>query len=201
VYFGNAIPAALPVVGQRMPFYNPRFTPLPSDVARARQLLAEAGHGGGLVFEFLAGTNNRDLAVLLVSYWQRAGIKANLNLMDPVSLSRAWWQRTLQGDQVLLVNGLANGIASAVYLNSKSQVAMFASPATDDLYRQGTAIIDPAREEAWMRDTLLPALDEIFPIPAVLEFQEGVFGIGPKVKSWDRFDLHGFGLQWLVPAK
>lgn len=201
VYFGNATPAALPVVGQKMPFYNPRFTPLPTDVAKARQLLAEAGHGGGLSFEFLAGTNNKDLAVLLVSFWQRAGIKATLNLMDPVSLSRAWWQRTLQGDQVLLVNSLANGIASAVYINSKSQVAMYAGADTDRLFQQGNAIIDPARQEAWMRDTLLPALDEIFPIPAVLEFQEGVLGVGPKVKSWERFDLHGFGLQWLVPTK
>ena len=199
VYFGAAQPAALPVVGMRMPFYDPRFAPLPYDPARAKKLLAEAGQPA-LQFDFMAGTNNKDLAVLLVSYWQRAGIKANLNLVDPVSLSRAWWQRTVPGDQVLLAGGLANGMASAVYLNSKSQVAMTAGAATDRLFAEGSAILDPAAQQTWMRTKLLPELDALYPIPAVLEYQEGVIGLGPKVKSWDKFDLHGFGLQWLVPA-
>ncbi len=199
VYFGAASPAALPVVGTRMPFYDAKFAPLPYDATRAKKLLADAGYPQGLQFDFVAATSNKDLAVLLVSFWQRAGIKANLTLLDPVSLSRAWWQRTLQGDQVMLVGGLANGMASAVYINSKSQVAMYASPATDALFAQGMAIIDPAKQTAWLHDTLLPAMNELYPIAPVLEYQEGVLGLGPKVKSWDRFDLHSFGLQWLVP--
>lgn len=199
VYFGAARPAALPVVGTRMPFYDPKFAPLPYDVARAKKLLADAGHPQGLQFDFTAGTNSKDLAVLLVSFWQRAGIKANLNLLDPVSLSRAWWQRTMQGDQVLLVGGLANGMASAVYFNSKSQVSMYASAATDALFAQGMAIIDPAKQTEWLRTALLPAMDALYPVAPVLEYQEGVLGLGPKVKTWDRFDLHSFGLQWLVP--
>ncbi len=199
VYFGAATPAALPVVGTRMPFYDTKFAPLPHDVARAKKLLADAGYPQGMQFDFVAATTNKDLAVLLVSFWQRVGIKANLNLLDPVSLSRAWWQRTLQGDQVMLVGGLANGMASAVYINSKSQVAMYASPATDTLFAQGMAIIDPAKQITWLHDTLLPAMNDLYPIAPVLEYQEGVLGLGPKVKSWDRFDLHSFGLQWLVP--
>lgn len=199
VYFGTAAPAALPVVGTRMPFYDPKFLPLPYDVARARKLLVDAGHPQGIQFDFVAGTTNKDLAVLLVSYWQRAGIKANLTLMDPVSLSRAWFQRTLQGDQVMLVGALANGLASAVYLNSKSQVAATAGAATDELFSQVSAIIDPTAQTTFLREKLLPALDELYPVAPVLEYQEGVLGLGPKVKSWDRFDLHSFGLQWLVP--
>jgi hypothetical protein len=42
-------------------------------------------------------------------------------------------------------------------------------------------------------------MDTLYPVAPVLEYQEGVLGLGPKVKSWDRFDLHSFGLQWLVP--
>ncbi len=182
-----------------MPFYDPKFAPLPCDVARAKTLLADAGHPQGIQFDFTAGTNNKDLAILLVSFWQRAGIKATLNLLDPVSPSRAWWQRTVQGEQVLLVGGLANGMASAVYINSKSQIAMYASPATDALFSQGISIIAPAKQTEWLRSTLLPAIDALYPVAPVLEYQEGVLGLGPKVKSWDRFDMHSFGLQWLVP--
>ena len=199
VYFGAAVPAALPVVATTMPYYDPQYKPMGLDVAGAKKLLAEAGHPDGITFDFMAGTNNKDLAVLLVSFWQRAGIKANLNLVDPVTLSRAWWQRTLQGDQVLLVGGLANGMASAVYLNSKSGVAMYAGAKIDTVYNEGAAVVDPAKQEAWLRDKLLPAMDAEYPYAPVLEYQEGVLGLGPKVKSWDRFDLHSFGLQWLVP--
>ena len=201
VYFGAAVAAALPVVATAMPYYDQRFKPLPNDPVAAKKLLAEAGYPDGISFDFTAGTSSKDLAVLLVSFWQRAGIKANLNLVDPVTLSRAWWQKTLQGDQVLLVGGLANGMASAVYLNSKSSVTMYAGARIDEVYNEGAAVVDAARQEAWLRDTLLPVLDAEYPYAPVLEYKEGVLGLGPKVKSWDRFDLHSFGLQWLVPTK
>ena len=76
---------------------------------------------------------------------------------------------------------------------------MYAGAATDRLFAQGTAIIDPARQTEWLRATLLPAMQDLYPVAPVLEYQEGVLGLGPKVASWSRFDLHSFGLQWLTP--
>jgi peptide/nickel transport system substrate-binding protein len=200
IYFGQAKPAALPIVASTLPYFDTKFTPLPFDLAKAKSLLAEARLPASFEPNLYAPTDSKELAVLLVSFWQQAGFKVKLNLLDPSSLSTAWYQRKLEGDHIILARLLANGMPSLVYLDPEAQVAAYSGAETAALVRQGYAILDNAQQDKWLREVFSPAINHIYPIPALLEHPEGVFGLGRRVKSWDRFDLHGMGFQWLVPT-
>jgi len=198
LYSGLADPGILPVVGQDMPFFDAKFKALAYEPAKAKALLAEAGFPAGFEFDLYAGTENRELSTLLVSFWQQVGLKATLKPMDRSALATAWYQRKIEGDSLILANGLANGIASLVYLDPKAQVAMYAAPETEKLVAVGMEIHDPAAQDAWLKGTLLPELERIYPVPVIIEHAEGVIAIGKRIKAWDKFDFHSLGLQWLV---
>lgn len=197
IYYGTAKPATVPVVGSSLPAFDAKFAPLAFDVARARRLLSEAGLTSGFEVDLHASTATRELATLLSSFWQAVGVRASIKLLDPAALSTAWFQRKVEGDGIILGAGLANGIASLVYLDPTAQVAMVADPDMQKLHAEGMAIIDTTKQDAWMKTVLSPALDRAFPVPTLLEYAEGVIGLGPKVKSWEKFDNHALGIQWL----
>ncbi len=200
IYGGIAEPASLLIIGAKHPGFDKRFIPLPYDAARARKLLADAGFPQGFETELVAGTDMKDMATLLVSFWEKIGVKARLKLLDPASLRRNWYQHKLEGDGILLASALATGVASLVYLDPKAQVALNVSPELGALRDAGMTISDIPKQNDWLRSTLAPAMEKLLPAVPVLEHPEGVIGLGPKVKSWDKHDGHSLGLQWLIPA-
>ncbi|TXL79566.1 ABC transporter substrate-binding protein [Vineibacter terrae] len=199
IYFGKDRAAALLIMPRDTPSLDPKYRPLAYDPVRAKALLAEAGLSGGFKVDLYAPNNLKDLAVLMVSYWQRIGIDAKLSLLDPASLNNAWFNRTLSGDAIILSQILANGVASLVYLDPAAQVVTYYSPETDALRVAGTAIVDPARQDEWFLKVFAPKLDQLYPVPVILEGRDGVFGLGQRVKDWSKFELHAMGFQWLTP--
>lgn len=199
IYFGKDKAGALLIMPRDTPSLDPKYKPLPYDEAGAKKLLAEAGHSGGFKVDLYAPNNLKDLAVLMVSYWQRVGVDAKLNLLDPASLNNAWFNRTLTGDSIILSQILANGVASLVYLDPAAQVVTYSSPETDALRKEGTVIVDPAKQDDWFLRVFAPKVNELYPVPVILEGQDGVFGFGPRVKDWSKFEAHAMGFQWLTP--
>lgn len=199
IYFGKDRAGALFILPRDTASLDPKYQPLPYDQAKAKALLAESGHPRGFKVDLYAPNNLKDLAVLMVSYWQRIGIEAKLNLLDPASLSNAWFNRTVTGDSIILAQTLANGVASLVYLDPAAQVAAHYSPEMDALRIQGNAIVDPAKQDEWFLKIFAPKVDALYPVPVMLEGRDGVFGFGPRVKEWSKFEAHAMGFQWLTP--
>ena len=103
----------------------------------------------------------------------------------------------MSGDSIILSQILANGVASLVYLDPAAQVVTYYSPQTDALRQQGTAIVDPAKQDDWFLRVFAPKMEELYPVPVILEGRDGVFGFGPRVKEWSKFEAHAMGFQWL----
>lgn len=199
IYFGKDRAGVLLIVPRETPFLDPKYQPLPFDPKQAKALLGEAGFPSGFKVDLYAPSNLKDLAVLVVSYWQRIGVDAKLSLLDPASLNNAWYNRTISGDNIILSQVLANGVASLVYLDPDAQVVAYASPETDALRREGMAIVDPGKQDEWFTKVFAPRIDQLYPVPVILEGGDGVFGFGPRVKEWSKFEAHAMGFQWLSP--
>ena len=70
------------LAGKKFPGYVPDFDPRPYNVAKARQLLAEAGYPDGFRTKILAYDLARDLAAALQSYLGEAGIEVDIDIAD-----------------------------------------------------------------------------------------------------------------------
>jgi peptide/nickel transport system substrate-binding protein len=75
---------------------HPDYAPMPPfqrDLAKARALLAEAGHPDGLdiTVPFTVSNNwTKDVAQVLVSQWAEAGIRAHLEVLPSPEWNRVW---------------------------------------------------------------------------------------------------------------
>ncbi|MFC1494923.1 ABC transporter substrate-binding protein [Thermodesulfobacteriota bacterium] len=70
------------LAGKKFPGYIPDYNPRPYNVAKARQLLAEAGYPGGFRTKIMANDILRDPAAALQSYLGEVGIKVDLDIAD-----------------------------------------------------------------------------------------------------------------------
>jgi peptide/nickel transport system substrate-binding protein len=70
------------LAGKKFPGYIPDYNPRPYNVAKARQLLAEAGYPRGFRTKIMANEILRDPAAALQSYLGEAGIKVDLDIAD-----------------------------------------------------------------------------------------------------------------------
>ena len=79
IYFGIGELANGPITAASWA-YNESLKPIEEDLAKAKQLLAAAGHADGLTFDLLITPNEIDtaLSAMLKSQWARAGITVNL---------------------------------------------------------------------------------------------------------------------------
>jgi peptide/nickel transport system substrate-binding protein len=91
VYFGGVAPGASPIVPSSA-FHEPDTAPLEYDPERARQLLAEAGHGGGLTLELehLASVDVQQYSQLLQAQLAAVGITLELKPREAGTIIRDW---------------------------------------------------------------------------------------------------------------
>ncbi|MBI4310625.1 MAG: ABC transporter substrate-binding protein [Chloroflexi bacterium] len=198
--YDDARPGAVFLVGRTLPSYSDRYPAYPHDPARARELLAAAGHAQGFEVDLLTTPEGRNSALAIASDWEKVGVKASVKMYESVALLGMWFGRRIPGDSIVLTSAYANGMPSLVYLDPAAQVSMFASKETEKLSFEGGAIVDPAKQEEWMRNALVPAMYDLMPVLPILEYPLGIFGVGPRVKSWTEFSIFSFSLETLVPG-
>ncbi|WP_417555495.1 ABC transporter substrate-binding protein [Microbacterium sp.] len=66
----------------------------PYDVAKAKKLLAEAGHPDGITVDLALSEDDIALAEVLQAQWAKAGIKVTLKVLPPAAISQNYVQRT-----------------------------------------------------------------------------------------------------------
>jgi peptide/nickel transport system substrate-binding protein len=106
IFGGHAEPAAIPM-GLSWSFKDIGFkvTPdmaYPYDVARAKKLLADAGHGGGFnldiyAFQLPGLPEGKAFAEAVAGYWEKIGVKSKLIPVDYPAFRKQWVDRKVPG--------------------------------------------------------------------------------------------------------
>ena len=106
IFAGRAEPAAIPM-GLSWSFRDIGFkvTPdmaYPYDVARAKKLLADAGHAGGFsldvyAFQLPGLPEGKAFAEAVAGYWEKIGVKSRLIPVDYPAFRKQWVDRKVPG--------------------------------------------------------------------------------------------------------
>ncbi|MBI1845371.1 MAG: hypothetical protein HY294_16365 [Candidatus Rokubacteria bacterium] len=88
--------------------HNPALKPYPSDPAKAKALLADAGHPGGIDVALLAGygtmVNDKALLEVITDMWAKVGIRARIEMMEMGQRQRIVNERSLPANSLMLIN-------------------------------------------------------------------------------------------------
>jgi len=149
--------------GSDLPYYQ-------QDVPRARQLLAEAGYGGGLkIPEFkIVAANQLDVqcAQLMKEQWAAAGIDVTLNPMEVGTILRDW----NGGNYLMAMVGTVwapDPDAEVDRFSSKSPFGRnmgINDPKLDELIEAGRSELDPTRRVAIYRQIQQYVLEQVYTI-------------------------------------
>ncbi|MCP4158176.1 MAG: ABC transporter substrate-binding protein [bacterium] len=122
--------------------YNETLTPYPYDPAKAKQLMAEAGHGGGFTIKLLAADVTANVAKIMRAQLKKIGVTVEVEIV-----SRPEWAKRVvvgkitgkpyTGDMAmnLVDNPIYNqAFHSGLFLMSKSPWALLNSKEFDDKF-------------------------------------------------------------------
>jgi peptide/nickel transport system substrate-binding protein len=88
--------------------YNAALKPYPYDPTRAKRLLGEAGHAGGIDLTLYAGTgsmvNDKHLLEVMADMWAKVGIRAKVAMMEMAARQRMNNERAVPPAGLLLIN-------------------------------------------------------------------------------------------------
>jgi peptide/nickel transport system substrate-binding protein len=164
---GSCTPSAQPFDADDWA-HSPELDSLPAaqhDPARARELLAQAGLGGGFEFELQVGTaqNYTQIGQILQSQWGEIGIRVNLRPMENVQFVTA--RRNGDFDATVSVYLNARPDQSAVVKNFLLPGGIFNPgkydlPGTADLLAQSSAGADPASRAPAMHQLMTNILND-----------------------------------------
>ncbi|MEU6710345.1 ABC transporter substrate-binding protein [Nonomuraea sp. NPDC046802] len=65
--------------------FDPAIQPIPHDLAKAKSLLAEAGHDGGFAVKLSSSTADKDVVQAIAGQLAQVGIKVEVELLDPAT--------------------------------------------------------------------------------------------------------------------
>jgi peptide/nickel transport system substrate-binding protein len=183
LYSGRATQLAS-AVGPHAFGFAADIQPYPYDVDKAKQLLADAGFGGGVSIKVdTAGADTKQLAETLVGFWQKAGINAEI-----VNMEAAAYVQNEQGKK-LDNAGLTNWAgptfdADAVLaprVFSKAPTSYFNNPQMDQLILQAGSTLDDSKRKDLYKQALQLFHDEAGWVFLFVPFYN--FGVSNKV-SW-----------------
>jgi peptide/nickel transport system substrate-binding protein len=149
-------------IGSRSPYRTAASYPA-HDVARARALLAEAGHPD-LAFDYLVDNRPeaQQRATVLQQMLGEAGIRMTIKPLDNASLGTAMLQRTFQVmDFVTSMFGDTDTALASLYLpNSPYNFTGWSSPEVQQAIAAGRSGTDPAKRAAAYGEAARQIVDE-----------------------------------------
>jgi peptide/nickel transport system substrate-binding protein len=165
----------------------------PYDLAKAKQLLAEAGYPNGLdAGDFVPIPGFPTMAESVLNYLTAAGIRMRMRPMERAAFYADWRDKKLRGVFLTAVGNSGNA-ASRVesFIQSKGAYAYGGYPDIDDLFQQQGRERDPKKREALLFKIQQLSIDRAM-------FARGYdlrarMGVGPRVTKHTITDV------WMSP--
>ena len=157
------------------------FDPPPYDPARAKQLLAAAGHPSGFdAGDFYPYPPYISMGEAVAGYLQAVGIRSRIRTMERAAFLTAWREKKLRG-VVVGISGTAGNAATRLeaYVTRTGMLAYGVLPEVEDLFQRQAREIDRAKREALLHQIQRILYERVMHAPL---YELGpLAGIGPRV--------------------
>jgi len=179
------------VIVPRVMEYALQTEPIPYDVGKAKQLLAEAGYPTGFdAGEFTAIPGFPTVIDAVVNDLNAAGIRVRLRSMERASFYAAWQEHKLTPIYMAAAGNSGNA-ASRVesFIYSKGAYANGGYPDIDELFLKQAKQRDPKEREAMLDQIQQMTIDRAMFAP-IMDLR-ALMGVGPRIKN------HLIGEVWM----
>ena len=211
IYNGHAY-LTTTTVAQDFNGFDPDLQRLPYDPEAAKELLTEAGYPDGfeVTFDVSASSppNAAELAQALASYWEKIGIKVDLNLM---STGFGTYVNQSAGNSGLMISPWAIYTGDGVSMQEKQyhtwdeaagtgggNYSQYSNPEVDAMIEEAMQEMDADKRAELIRQIdQKAAIEEVANIP--LFFNENVFGVNDSLEYTPRYDR--YVLAWEIHYK
>ena len=167
--------------------------PHPYDPAKAKKLLAEAGHPNGFdAGDFYPFPPYDSMGEAIIGYLQAVGIRSRMRTMERAAYFSAWCEKKLHG-QIHVISAAFGNAATRLepYVTKNGVYAYGSLPEIDDLYARQARELDVKKREALVHQIQQIIRDKVLAIP--LFEQAFIWGIGPRVAEAGDGRIPGFG--------
>jgi peptide/nickel transport system substrate-binding protein len=185
-------PPAGVIVPRVMEFAKPT-EPLPYDLAKAKQLVAEAGYPNGFdAGEFAAIPGFPTVADAVVNGLNAAGIRVRLRPMERATFYATWKEKKLP-PVYMAASGNSGNAASRVesFIYSKGDYANGGYPDIDELFLKQAGERDAKKREEMLFKIQQLTVDRVMFAP-VMDLR-ALMGVGPRITKHTITDV------WMSP--
>ena len=168
------------------------FEPHPHDPARAKRLLAEAGHPNGFDAGELTPFPPYNFMGETIQGWlQAVGIRTRLRAMERGTFMTAWRDKKLHG-VVLTISGVSGNAATRLesFVTKNGAFAYGALPEVDDLFRRQARELDRKKREALLHQIQKILHEQV--TQASIYHLGFPIGVGPRVDDIMDTAIPGF---------
>jgi peptide/nickel transport system substrate-binding protein len=153
----------------------------PYDLAKAKQLLAEAGYPNGMdAGEFVSIPGFPTVTDAALNSLNAAGFRMRMRPMERAAFYAAWKDKQLHGLFLVAVGNSGNAATRAeTFMYSKGAYAHGGYPDIDELFQQQARERNVAKREALLHKIQQLTIDRVMYAP-IMDLR-GLIGIGPRV--------------------
>ena len=137
------------------------------DVAKAKQLLADAGLAGGFSLDAVGGNspdNRKIMLEAMAGQWAEVGVKLNIKLVAPTEINKLRVDKNFQvmADNFTLASDPDNYLYIEYHSKSSGNIGGYNDPALDKLLEQQRTATDPAQRKQLVADAQKKVAEDAF---------------------------------------